>query len=513
MVQGCFLGCAALEDAPTERSPRMSEMINDVHRRALLKGAFGAGAGLALAGPFSALGARGAEAGGRPQSGSRPPWAGRPGDPGRPAPTGDYGDLIPVRDQTTGLELIKLPKGFEYLTFGWTNDPLDDGTPTPGAHDGMAAFNNDERRGRGGRDPRRRGGRRPRHDDRYVTLVRNHERSRGQSFAPAGATYDAAAAGGTTNVVFDPDRGRYIESYASLSGTIRNCAGGPTPAGTWLTCEETTDIIDGIRHGYVFEVPSDGVAEPTPIKAMGRFSHEATATDPRTGIVYETEDSGSSAFYRYVPVDRDGLLEGGELQAMVLDSTTDTRDWATGASAAAQWVKVDNPDWGPGEATCWQQASAKGAARISRGEGTWYGNGVVYVVSTDGGVARQGQVFAYDPKASTFTCLFASPSADVLNAPDNICVSPRGGIVLCEDGSGREYLHGMTPDGDIFRFAENNVDLPAEFQVTKGYSGDYSGSEWAGATFEPKKGKWLFVNLQSPGITFAITGPWNKGAL
>ena len=90
--------------------------------------------------------------------------------------------------------------------------------------------------------------------------------------------------------------------------------------------------------------------------------------------------------------------------------------------------------------------------------------------------------------------------------PDNVCVSPRGGLVLCEDGSGREYLHGLTPDGEIFRFAENNVVLPPEYQDPKGYSGDFTGSEWAGATFDPKNGNWLFVNLQSPGITFAITG-------
>src|SRR5690606_15452446 len=120
-------------------------------------------------------------------------------------------------------------------------------------------------------------------------------------------------------------------------------------------------------------------------------------------------------------------------------------------------------------------------------------------ISTNGGPARQGQVFAYDPASATFTCVFASPSAEVLNAPDNVCVSPRGGIVLCEDGSGREFLHGMTPDGDIFPFAENIVDLPPEYQATKGYSGDFSGSELGGATFEPKNGNWLFMNIQSPG--------------
>lgn len=458
----------------------MSDTANHATRRKFLQTALGArAAGLAVAGPFSALGSRTAGA------------AGRDALAGKPLAGGGYGQLFPVNDQTTGLPLVKLPKGFEYMTFGWTNDPMSNGAPTPSNHDGMAAF--------------RRGD--------LVHIVRNHERGTGTPFAAPGATYDPAASGGTTTLVFDPDQGRLVDSYPSLSGTIRNCAGGPTPAGTWLTCEETTDVVNGVRHGYVFEVPADGVASPVPIRGMGRFSHEATATDPTTGIVYETEDAGSSALYRYVPTDPADLAAGGVLEAMVLDGTTDTRLWTTGSSAAATWVTIANPDWGPGEPSAWNQASALGAARIVRGEGAWYGNGVVYVVSTSGGPASQGQVFAYDPVAATFTCVFASPSAAVLNAPDNICVSPRGGLVLCEDGSGREFLHGLTPDGAIFPFAENNVDLPAAFQISHGYSGDFSGSEWAGATFEPKNGNWLFVNLQSPGITLAITGPWRKGAL
>jgi hypothetical protein len=450
----------------------------NVRRRSVLLGALGAGAGAALAGPLGLLA-------GTPAS------AAPGGAPGGAVGTGGYGPIAPVKDQTTGLELLKLPQGFEYLSFGWTNDPMSDGRKTPSSHDGMAAFR----------------------DGDIVRLVRNHERGAGTPFAPAGATYDAAAGGGTTTLMFDPDSGRLIEDHASLSGTIRNCAGGPTPRATWLTCEETTDIIGNVRHGYVFEVPSVGVATATPIKAMGRFSHEATATDPATGIVYETEDGGSSALYRYVPVDTSNLAAGGRLEAMRLNGTTDTIGWVTGQSAAADWVTVDNPDWGPGEASCWTQASAKGAARISRGEGAWYGNGLIYIVSTSGGLARQGQVFAYDPVASTFTCVFASPDATTLNAPDNLTVSPRGGLVLCEDGSGREFLHGLSPDGAIFPFAENNIVLPAEYQTTKGYAGDFTGSEWAGATFEPTNGNWLFVNIQSPGITFAITGPWRQGVL
>lgn len=471
-----------------------------LERRSFLKAAAGVGAGLAMSGPFAALGASvaGATPPGGPGPGHDPgPRPGRgpgrptPPEPGRPGRR-DYGELRPVRDRTTGLELLKLPAGFQYVSFGWTNDRMSDGRPTPGAHDGMAAF------------ATRRG----------VVLVRNHEQGDGTPFADRRATYDPSSAGGTTTLRFDPNRGRLVEARASLSGTIRNCAGGPTPRGTWLTCEETTQVNGDVRHGYVFEVPATGTARPIPIRGMGRFSHEATATDPRTGIVYETEDAGSSALYRYVPRDPRNLHAGGRLEALALEGTTDTIDWTTGMSARASWVTVDNPDWGPGEASCWTQARAKGAARISRGEGLWEGNGVIYVVSTDGGPARQGQVFAYDPRRSTFTCLFASPSADVLNAPDNITVSPRGGIVLCEDGGGREYLHGMTPDGEIFPFAENNVVLTEALRAEKGYSGlDYTSSEWCGATFEPGKGRWLFVNIQSPGITFAITGPWARGAL
>ena len=457
-------------------------------RRSFLKGAAGVGAGIAAAGSFSGLAARAAGASpGRSGSGRWPTGAG-------------YGPLQPVKDQSTGLELLMLPRGFEYISFGWTGDPMSDGTRTPGSHDGMAAF-------------RTRDG---------VRLVRNHEQGLGTPFAPAASTYDPAAGGGTTNLLFDPDAGRWLESYASLSGTIRNCAGGPTPDGTWISCEENLTIPGPTNsatrlHGYNFEVPADGMASGTPLKAMGRFNHEATAADPATGYVYETEDTGDSVLYRFKPTNRSDLSAGGVLEAMKLDNSADTRQWVTGQTDTATWVVVDDPDPQTNDylASTRGQAAAKGAALITRGEGAWYGNGVVYVVASNGGPLRLGQVFAYDPATARFTCVFASTSVDLLAAPDNVCVSPRGGIVLCEDGSGLEYMHGLTPTGDIFRFAQNNVVLPPDVLAARGYSGtgDYTGSEWAGATFEPKNGNWLFANIQSPGITFAITGPWRKGAL
>jgi secreted PhoX family phosphatase len=155
------------------------------------------------------------------------------------------------------------------------------------------------------------------------------------------------------------------------------------------------------------------------------------------------------------------------------------------------------------------QGFSQGGAVFARLEGAWYGNGLIYVNSTSGGNAGAGQVWAYDPITDKLLLLYESPGTAVLDSPDNLTVSPRGGLVLCEDGSGLEYLHGLTPEGEIFRFCQNNVRLNGERNNIRG---DFTGSEFAGATYSPD-GRWLFFNIQSPGITFAVTGPWENGAL
>lgn len=416
----------------------------------------------------------------------------KPGSNGRKGDAG-YGPLVDALDETTGLPLLQLPEGFRYLSFGWTGDMLSNGRPTPGGHDGMAAFHA--------------GGHR-------VRLVRNHELGRGTPFS--GVQYDAAVAGGTTSLDFDGSEGRFLDAHDSLSGTSRNCAGGPTPWGSWLTCEETTEFTTK-PHGYVFEVPADGFGDPTPLRDMGRFSHEAVAVDPKTGYVYETEDAGlRSGFYRFVPHVPEQLGYGGLLYMLKVQGEPNLNlgaGYEHGTRFRVEWVRIDTPDsvspTMPGNFV-WAQGQAKGAATFARLEGCWYGNDrKIYIVSTNGGGARQGQVWEYDPKKELLTLVFESPSADVLNAPDNITVSPRGGLVLCEDGGGEEFMHGLTVDGEIFRFAKNNVTLNGE---RNGIKGDFTGSEWAGACYSPD-GRWLFANVQSPGITFAITGPWKSGAL
>jgi len=440
----------------------------------------------------------------------------------------DYGPLVVTPDEQTGLPLLALPEGFTYKSFGWTGYIQDDGLPTPTDHDGMAVV--------AARNQR-------------IVMVRNHELSRGESSPSSPAynkrgTYNPEQFGGCTNMVFDTRIGEFIASWNSQGGTIRNCAGGPTPWGTWITCEETfhawnqppsgQDTFTGYNHGYAFEVKGFGRTDARPIRGMGRFSHEACAVDVATGIIYQTEDARPSAFYKYVPNGKYGRLNPGELDgrlyAMVLDGIprldTNNSGAPQGTTWKVTWQEVPDPD--AKEARCFDQAPD--AAIISRGEGCWEDQGKIYFVSTDGGLASLGQIFCYDPRRETCTLLFESTDAvGQVDAPDNIAASPRGAILMCEDGgSNPKRLVGLTQGGATFPFAENRMELcyydldviNDSFPGARDYwwdtlpedgsSRSFTSREWAGATFY---GRWLFVNIQSPGVTFAITGPWENGAL
>ena len=432
----------------------------------------------------------------------------------------DYGPLSPKRDMATGLTLLALPKGFEYRSYGWTGQTMSDGRPTPTDHDGMAVS--------------------ARHGN-LIALVRNHELSAGEGAQcyVAGGMYNNNEFGGTTTLLFDRRRGVFLESHTSLGGTIRNCAGGPTPWASWISCEETFhpwgSRADGFNHGYVFDVPAFGISDGMPIRAAGRFSHEAVAVDPRTGVLYETEDANPAGFYKYVqpgagaPHWRGGrgrgetLRDGGELYALAVASAPgkDLRGgFRAGKTFDVEWVPVGDPE--AVSSTAFESAS--GAAIFVRGEGCWEDAGRIYFVCTSGGSAGLGQVWVYDPRREKLVMLYESVSAEQLDGPDNIAISPRGGIMLCEDGdSDPKRLIGLTHDGVTFPFAENLIELaPGDLEridaVYPGTAanfwddpvGSYTSREWAGATFH---GEWLFANVQSPGVTFAIRGPWKRGTL
>ena len=413
-----------------------------------------------------------------------------------------FGPLRPVKDEATGLPLLQLPEGFRYLSFGWRGDDLTTGGKTPALHDGMAVV---------------------REQESVATLCRNHEvTAAGKPIGNPGLSYDRRAAGGCTELTFDLSAGCWLESCVSLSGTIRNCAGGPTPWGTWLSCEETVlgpgDLVKGKpvkyeqTHGWVFEASSELTGPPVPLKAMGRFVHEAIAVDPVTGNIYETEDRGTGGFYRFMPKERERLAAGGTLWMLRAKRTPDTRTGVTvGRPIDVDWVPIEDVEraHSPGtqdELGVFRQGTNQGGTTFARLEGCFYAGDLIYFTATSGGRAKAGQVWQYDPRGETLTLIFESPDEATLNMPDNMTVSPRGGILLCEDSDTvPQRLLGLTPDGRLFTFASNNIVLQGE---RNGFKGDYRDQEWAGATFS-RDGRWLFVNIQTPGITFAITGPWS----
>jgi secreted PhoX family phosphatase len=402
---------------------------------------------------------------------------------------GGYGPIAPGASENTAETLLALPDGFRYTVFGRTGTVMSDGLPTPPLHDGMAAFPADAG---------------------TALLVRNHEdRNQGPPIGPN--PYDALARGGTTTVEIDLSTRLPVRDFVSISGTHTNCAGGPTPWGSWVTCEETTvGTASGYAqpHGYSFEVPASAEepVDPVPLKAMGRFVHEALAVDAKTGWVYETEDRDTSGIYRFKPTVPGDLSSGGTLEMLAVrdrpnyDARTGQR---VGRRWPVIWVPIPSPD--PPEAetdtlAVFKQGFERGGATFSRLEGAWYDGGSVFFHSTDGGDLHLGQVWKLDVRGQErLELIFESGDATQLDSPDNITVSPKGGLVLCEDGDGDQYLRGLTKKGQIFDFALN---IHPGFET----------SEFAGATFGPDL-RTLFVNIQTPGVTFAIWGPWRKGAL
>ncbi|MGH2751496.1 MAG: alkaline phosphatase PhoX [Actinomycetota bacterium] len=483
-----------------------------IDRRDFIRRAGVTAAGLAtMAGPMQAIFARSALA---------------VGSTGVAPNNGGYGPLVPIPDKADGAVRLHLPRGFNYRSFAYTGTLTDDGVITPGRHDGMAAFQ--VRPGR-------------------YRLVRNHEiNGPGTAFGDVSKAYDGMAKGGTTTLEVAP-RAQHFSSWVSANGTQMNCAGGGTPWGSWVTAEETVngpdvgpDFTGGDntlleeQHGYIFEVPASwGIGEyerAVPIRSAGRFAHEAVDLDRASGVLYETEDNFNfpSGFYRYIapqhPMRVRALRDGGELQMLKVkgqDNAVLDKGQTPGVTYDVEWVTIDEPDTTFPAGTTNDQAinfvgdqgRAKGGAIFSRLEGIFADRGKIYLVSTQGGDTPPGetrpsggygegfgQLWVYDTRAETLTLLFESPSRTVLELPDNMCISPQRSSLLCEDGPIENFLRGITPKGGIFDFALNAIPQRER-------------EEFAGSTFTPD-GRVLFVNIQAESaLTFAIWGPFAKGAL
>ena len=417
-----------------------------------------------------------------------------------------YGPLVP---DPAGL--LSLPAGFSYKIVAQSGSTvLETGEPTPSDPDGTALFSN----GASG------------------VLVNNHEIGGSEAFgvpALAGMTYDPGARGGTTNIEVDAD-GNRVNEYVSVAGTHNNCAGGRTPWNTWLTCEETEARAGGAlqqNHGYVFEVDAfdrDANLDPVPLKFLGRYSHEAVAVDPNTSSINLTEDAGgpNGLYFRWTPpagfIGGKGALRdvavgpggdtAGRLQAMscykgskhIPDLSLATQP---GTRYKVRWVDV--PDRDAMSVSVRSQFSEDQITRSRKLEGAYWGDGGAYFIASfartsDGSInEHDGQVWFYDPASETVTLktIFGvnpDPSADTdYDGPDNISLSPHGGLILAEDGDGINHLVGITDQGKAYPLARN----------------DLTDSEFTGPTFSAD-GRILFANIQSPGFVFAITGPWGR---
>ncbi|HXS57891.1 MAG TPA: alkaline phosphatase PhoX [Hanamia sp.] len=416
-------------------------------------------------------------------------------------------------------EILSLPKGFSAKVISSKGNIMSDGLFSPGSHDGMGMF--DWKDGR-------------------VLLIRNHELTPGSygegpfgkgeelinkigkdKFYDFAGGWERACVGGTTTMIYNEQSQKIESEYLSLVGTVRNCSGGKTPWNTWITCEETSDKKGDENgtlekdHGYNFEVPATdkiGVANPVPIKAMGRFVHESACVHPESGVIYQTEDEGDGLFYRYIPNNPGHLLEGGRLQCLAINEwkSADTRNspqlktdpFPEKKLFDISWIDLDEVESPDGDLR--HRGFLKGAAKFTSGEGLSYGNNEVFFTCSAGGKSGNGQIFRYIPSKyegqpeekdapAKLELFIESKSIDTFRYCDNITVAPWGDVIICEDSEDARVI-GITPEGKSYAIAKNI---------------GYRESEFAGPVFSPS-GKTLFINIQSPGLTLAITGPWRS---
>ena len=391
--------------------------------------------------------------------------------------------------------IIDIHPSLKYKIISKEGENMSDGFKVPGLADGMGSFLiNDD-----------------------IILVRNHEivpkhgmgksafqNPRLQIKKLGDKHYDKNAIGGTTNIILDKVSKDVQHQYLSLSGTHQNCAGGVTPWNTWLSCEENISKKNKnkVSHGYIFEVNpyKKSLNKPEPLKAMGRFNHEAVAFDSYNNA-YLTEDRSDGLIYKFIPKTKNNLNEG-ELFALRIKNLKDGRNWDSPSTKirkkySADWVKIE--DFDPDDDTIRNEGMIKGATPFARPEGIISDNKSIFICCTSGGRLKKGQIWKLNPTSTNELLIelwYEVEDETSLNMPDNITIAPWGDLIVCEDNSDINRLWGLTSRGKPYLIAQNS----------------YTGSEFAGVCFSPIDNT-MFVNLQWNGLTVSIDGNWNEVAI